>query len=260
MQEVNVDLPPPFALYVVWHPDFTLGDDIGNLLFDHFGSSRYGYVSGSDSVRVTFRNAVEPVSQEPLPIDWNSAGTTAVVVLLDNALVGDQAWSRYVRNLAEQAKQTGFGTRVIPVAMEDGAFGIRLVEQALRWHDWAGPDNAKERQLIRELTDTFIRMLRYDLARLRHPGDGRNALDHYLTNVRVFLSHSKHDDHGESVARELRKWLNANANMAPFLDILNIPAGAPFDCVLARIHRRDAVALAGAGMRGSGKRPQSLDR
>ena len=115
---------------------------------------------------------------------------------------------------------------------EDGVLGIGLVEQALRWHDWAGPDDEKEQQLVRALTDTFIRMLKYNLAQLRHPGIGQNALDDYLTNVRVFLSHSKHGGRGEVVAGALRKWLNDNTNSAPFLDIHNIPAGIPFDLVL----------------------------
>ena len=232
MQDINVDRPPPFTLYVVWHPDFTRGYNIGNFLLDRFGSHRYRYVSGGDSVRVIFRNVAGPGSLEPLPIDWNSAGTTAVVVLLDSTLVGDPAWVHYVHNLAEQAERTGFGTRLIPVAIEDGVLRIGLVEQALRWHDWTGPVDEKERQLVRELTDTFIRMLRYHLARLRHPGDGHNALDDYLTNVRVFLSHSKHDGHGEIVADALRTWLNDNAKAAPFLDVRNIPAGVPFDSVL----------------------------
>ena len=232
MQSISILPPTPFAVYIVWHPDFVEGERIGNLLRNHFDSPRYSHVPGGDSVPVTFRNQAEPVSQEPLPIDWSSSSATAVVVLLDSTLVGDPVWSQYVHNLAEQAKQTGFDTRVIPVAMEDGVLGIGLVEQALRWHDWAGTDDETERRLIRELTDTFTRMLRYHLARLRYPDDGRNALDHYLTNVRVFLSHSKHDDHGESVACALRKWLNDNVNTAPFLDIRNIPAGIPFDLVL----------------------------
>ena len=232
MQDINVDRPPPFTLYVVWHPDFTGGDTIGNLLLDRFGSHRYMYVSGGDSVRVIFRNAAGPGSQEPLPIEWTHAGTTAVVVLLDNTLVENPSWSQYVRNLAEQAERSGFDARVIPVAMEDGVLDIGLVEQALRWHDWAGSGDEKERQLVRELTDTFIRMLRYHLAQLRHPGVDWNALDDYLTNVRVFLSHSKHGGPGEVVADALRTWLNDNTNLAPFLDIRNIPAGVPFDSVL----------------------------
>ena len=90
--------------------------------------------------------------------------------------MGDTVWSQYVRTLTEQAERTGFGTRVIPVAMEDGVLDIGLVEQALHWHDWAEPDDEKEPQLVRELTDTFIRMLRYHLAQLRHPGLARMPL------------------------------------------------------------------------------------
>lgn len=232
MQDINVDPLPPLTLYVVWHPHFTTGDNVGGMLLDHFGSHRYRYVSGGDGMRVMFRNAAGPGSQEPLPIDWVGSGTTAVVLLLDNTLVGDPVWLRYVRNLTEQAGRTAFGTRVIPVAMEEGVLDIGLVEQALRWHDWTGTNDEKGPQLVRELTDTFVRMLRYHLAQLRHPEVGQNDLDDYLTNIRVFLSHSKHSGPGEAIASALRTWLNDNSNLAPFLDFRNIPAGTPFDLVL----------------------------
>ena len=123
MQDVNVDPLPPLALYVVWHPDFTRGDNVGHMLLDHFGCNRYRYVSGGDSVRVMFRNAAGPGSQEPLPIDWGGSGTTAVVVLLDSMLVGDAVWSQYVRTLTEQAGRTGLRHSSYP-----GGYG--------RWCPW----------------------------------------------------------------------------------------------------------------------------
>ena len=232
MEEIITD--PPFMLYIVRHPDFAGGQTIEEMLHRHFGSERYSYVSGGEPVRVAFRNANAPNAHEPFSIDWASSGTTAVVALLDNELAGDQAWLQYVRNIAEEAEQIGLGTLVIPVAMEEGVLDIGLEEQALRWHDWGVSEDEKERQLLRSLNDAFIRMLRHHLAELQRPGDDRDGLDDYLENVRVFLSHCKHDDHGEHIALALRAWLIDNANLAPFIDIHDIPAGVSFASVLDR--------------------------
>ena len=230
MEEINTD--PPFMLYVVWHPDSQSGDSVGNLLLNHFGSHRYRFVSGGDRVRVMFRNTVAPGADEPIPIDWGSSHTAGVVVLLDNALVRDHSWVSYVRMLVDDVREAGFRARVIPVEMENGVLGIGLAEQALRWHHWPGADVEKGSRLVRELKYAFSRMLRHRLAELRHPLDDRNALADYLVKVRVFLSHSKHDAYGEFVARKLRGWLYANADLEAFLDIRDIPAGVPFDLVI----------------------------
>lgn len=219
-------------LYVVWHPDFTIGESVGGLLLDHFGSHRYINVSGGDRLRVTFRNAVRLGANEPTQVDWNSSQTAAVVVLLDNKLIRDHPWVNYVQGLAEEARAAGFRACVIPVAMENGVLDHGLAEQALRWHQWPESQAGRQRRLIRELKYAFIRMLRHRLAELRHPLVDRDALGDFLVKVQVFLSHSKHDAHGLSVAHRLRTWLNDHAQLATFLDIQDIPPGVPFDSVI----------------------------
>ena len=230
MEEIST--APPLTLYVVWHPHYTSGERVGSQLLDHFGSHRFTYVSGGDRVRVMFRNAIAPGAEEPMRIDWDRSQTTAVVVLLDHTLVSDPLWANYVWKLVSEAQEDSFRNRVIPVAMEDGVLHMGLAEQALRWHDWVEPDEEKEWRLVRELKYTFSRMLRHRLTELRHPIDDRDSLGNYLEKVKVFLSHSKHDAHGETVAGKLRTWLNDNANLATFLDIPDIPPGVPFDLVI----------------------------
>ena len=223
----------PFMLYIVWHPEYTHGENVAKFLHDHFGSHRFRYVSGGAQVRVMFRYAVAPGSREPLPIRWSSSDTTAVVVCLDRALAGDSAWVQYVRNVEEQAEERGFGARLIPVTMEEGVSHIGIASQALCWQDWSRPDDGeKEQRLTRELTYAFSRMLRHRLTQLRSANDGQPALGQYLAKVRVFLSHSKHDDYGEVVAQKMRRWLSDNADLAAFLDIIDIPPGISFESVI----------------------------
>ena len=223
----------PFILYVVWHPEYARGEKIARFLHDHFGSHRFRYVSGGAQVRVMFRYVVAPGSGEPLPIEWGDSDTTAVVVLLDHALAGDSAWVQYVGNVEEQAEDRGFGTRVIPVTMEEGVPDIGLAAQALLWRDWARPDDAeREHRLVRELTYAFSRMLRHQLTQLRYAGGDQLALGQFLEKIRIFLSHSKHDDYGEAVAQKMRRWLSDHVDLAAFLDIIDIPPGVSFESVI----------------------------
>lgn len=220
---------PPFTLYVVSYPGYAEGERIAALLRQHFGTDRYHNIVGGAGVTVIFRNTNAPDSATPLPIDWNEAETTAAVVLMDNALANDPAWAQYVRRLAGEAEEKGFGTRVFPVALETGSLDIGLDIQALRWDRWTGNNLEREHRLSRELTYEFSRMLRHRLA--QHTDD-RSARQRYREKIQVFLSHSKHDDHGKVVAEAVRAWLHDNSALASFLDIHDIPAGLSFSSVI----------------------------
>ena len=220
---------PPFTLYVVSYPGCAEGERIATRLRQHFGTDRYRNVVGGAGVTVLFRNTNAPDSATPLPIDWNEAETTAAVVLMDNALANDPAWVQYVRGLAGEAEERGFGTRVFPVALEAGSLDIGLDIQALRWDRWVGNNREREQRLFRELTYEFSRMLRH---RLEQHTDDEGDLQRYRQNIQVFLSHSKHDDHGKVVAEAVRDWLHNNSALSSFLDIHDIPAGLSFSSVI----------------------------
>ena len=226
---MEIATQPPFTLYVIWHPGYADGERIAAYLRQHFGTDRYRNIVGGAGVTVLFRNTSAPDSATPLPVDWNETETTAVVVLLDNTLANDPTWARYIRDLAGEAEKKGFDTRVFPVAMEVGSLDIGLNIQALRWDRWKGSHLEREQRLCRDLTYEFSRMLRHRLG--QHTDDGSD-LQRYRQNIQVFLSHSKHDDHGEVVARAVREWLHNNSALSSFLDVHDIPAGLSVSSVI----------------------------
>lgn len=221
---------PLFALYVVWYPGNAEGERLAGHLRQHFGTDRYRNIVGGAGVTVIFRNTNAPDSATPLPIDWSEAETTAVVVLMDNALANDPAWARYIRGLAGEAEEKGFGTRVFPIALEAESLDIDLDIHALRWDHWTGNGIKREQRLFRELTYEFSRMLRH---RLEQHTDGESGLRRYKQKIQIFLSHSKHDDHGKMVAEAVRDWLHDNSALASFLDVHDIPVGLSFSSVIA---------------------------
>lgn len=230
---------PFLVLYVVWHSGFAGGATLAEALREHFRRKLYENVAGGTGLSVIFRSAVAPGSLSPLPIDLNESETTAVVVLADSTLANDADWVAYVRELAVRTESAGLGARLFPVAIERA--GLVVEEQALRWDQWTGTEADLRQRLLSELTYEFCRMLRHYLEHLRHPAEEEEALEKYLQKVQIFLSHSKHDDDGERIAKLVREQLHAGHGLASFFDVHDIPAGLRFHKVLLKQVRQSAV-------------------
>ena len=220
------------AVYIVWHPNYSEGSDIAELIRGHFRSGRYKNVLGDVGLSVVFRSSPAPNAAMPLDIDLDEAETTAVVVLAESELAGDSAWRGYVDDLINDAEAKGLGSRVFPVVLEEADLDIGLDVQALRWDRWEGNDTEHGQRLIRKLSYAFSRMLRHYIEHLKHPREDDEALKGYLEKVQVFLSHSKHDDDGERIAREIRDWLHQSSGLSSFFDVHDIPPGVRFSKVL----------------------------
>ena len=232
---------PFLALYIVWHPGFSSGADLAEILRKHFRRDLYQNIAGGAGLSVIFRSALAPGSVVPLPINISDAETTGIIVLGDRQFAADPAWVAYVRDLAGAAEAAGLGTRVFPVALDRATITIGLDEQALRWDTWNGTEESRQQRLISELTYEFSRMLRHYLEHLRRPTKSEKALGKYLRKVQIFLSHSKHDDNGERVAHAIRDQLHAGHGLSSFFDVHDIPAGLRFHKVLLQQVKVSAV-------------------
>lgn len=243
-----VDTARPFiVIYVVWHPDFGLGHDVAKALFEHFRRESYEKITGGTGISVVYRFTKANGADEPLPIDFETAETSAVVVLADQNFISDPAWMAYLRKIADQTAATGLATRLFPVAMEPGVVAaLKLDEQILRWSDWKGSIEDLTATLSGHLTFQFCRMLRHYLEHLRRPDQTAQALLGYLKKVDIFLSHSKHDknDAGVQVAMAIRKKLTQRDGLGSFFDVYDIPPGLRFqEVLLSQIEVSAVIAI-----------------
>ena len=243
-----VDIARPFiVIYIVWHPKFAPGHEIARLLFEHFRRENYERITGGTGISVVYRFAMAENSDKPLPIDFSTAETSAVIVLADKNLADDPVWMNYLRELADQTASQGLATRLFPVAMEpDIVPALQLDEQIIPLFKWK--DNLGERAaaLIGHLTFQFCRMLRHYLEHLRRPHEGSQALLGYLRKVEIFLSHSKHDanDAGVRVAEAIRAKLTTQDGLGSFFDVYDIPPGLKFqDVLLTQIGVSAVIAI-----------------
>lgn len=225
---------PTFTLYVVWHPAYQKGRQIADLLRKHFGRDLYRGFEAEHAVSVLERSESAPGARTPLSISWDDSEFTAVVVLAESALIEDPDWTDYVRAMASTAQERGLPAGFFPVIMERRGLELGLVQQALRWDCWVAADGAEPaNKLTLNLTHEFCRMVRHGLKRNQTAdGDRTDSLGSYLEKVRVFISHSKHDDSGKPVANDFRNWIHEHSPLDSFLDVPDIPPGLSFEDVL----------------------------
>lgn len=236
----SIPTRPLLVPYVVWHPAFEQGAIIAEALRAHFRRDLFGSVIGGAGLSVLFRSDAPDGATVPIGFDANDAETTAVILLADSHMVGDDAWKSYVAELSAQADRAGLGFRIIPVAMEREALPI-TIENAVRLDTWSETGDALHAKLISKLTLELCRMLRHYLAHLERPADPVTELDQYLEPVRVFISHSKHAGNGDAIARALRDHIHQGSGISSFFDVHDIPAGTSFETVIEHRVRQSAV-------------------
>lgn len=241
VEKSNIDLARPFfVIYVVWHPNFELGNATASAIMQHFRRDLYNNIVGGAGIPVVFRSVSMPDSETPIPIHLNESETAAIIVLADENLAASKPWIDYIQNLATQTDNSGLNTRLFPVSITASVLPhLSISEQAFRWDLWEGQDSERVSRLKSELTYEFCRMLRYHLAQLQSPA-GKNLLD-YLRKVQIFLSHSKHDDEGVKIATAIRSRIHQGHGLSSFFDVNDIPAGLRFDQVLLEQVRASAM-------------------
>ena len=223
---------PLFALHVIWHPSYSGGQEIANHLRVHFSRDLYKFVGKERGVSVLERSGPTPDGPTPLPIDWNDAEFTAVVALTESMMVDDHAWVNYIRNIAQEAQARGRSVGFIPVTMDSRGVEMEVDQQALRWDIWKTTEGDRNRRLTSGLTHEFCRMLRHHLDELRRPASEKVSFERYLEKIQIFISHSKHDDDGESTAHDIRDWIHKYSPLTSFFDVHDVPPGQPFEIVI----------------------------
>jgi hypothetical protein len=229
------------TIYVVWHPRFADGQRLARILYDHYRRNLYQNVAGGSGIPVIYRFEPAPGRTTPIDIDLVTSEACAVAVLLDENFLKDAQWVAWTERLSQQTDVAGLRARLFPIAIDAGALGIGIPEQALRWFEWAADDETvKERRLLTNLSYQFCRMLRHYLEHLERPAEPDDELLKFLRRVEVFISHSKHDENGSGIATAIRKFVQ-DGGYDSFFDVFDIPIGLRFNKVLLEKVRVSAV-------------------
>ncbi|MEA2604385.1 MAG: hypothetical protein QOF89_5377 [Acidobacteriota bacterium] len=218
---------PPFTLTVIWHPDFELGQQVANQLYEHFRGDAYKGVARNAGIEVLFRSAPAPGSATPLPLVLDRDRCHAVVILVEdhlkNALPG--GWGSYVDEIVQWVDATDEASLVFPIAFNKEALTAHPSLGAtnfIRWYDWPGDEI---RHLTSVLTHELCRLLLPWVKAVEEGKDLPPVVDETPEPVTVFISHSKQD--GDTLARQIRDLIH-QSSLKSFFDAYDIPPGRSF--------------------------------
>ena len=228
-------------MHLIWHPKSSRSAAAARRLAQHFARDRFPVEEPLGLTVFEWSVPSADSTAPPQPI-FQEGVVHAVVVLIDDQIEADPAWTQYVVDVAAQctaptADDAPQQRHLLPVAMNPVSaisLSTDLDAQALRWHNWTGDDRARASRLIREVTYAAARLL-------RAVADREFGLASQMQTVKVFLSHSKHDRAGPRVAHRIRSWLSQDVHLSAFLDVVNIPPGLPPDEVLEESLRQSAI-------------------
>ncbi|MEA2940706.1 MAG: hypothetical protein QOD09_1235 [Bradyrhizobium sp.] len=239
---MTIPTKPFLAIHVAWHPAFGEGEKIARTLFEHYRRNLYQNVAGGTGIPVMYRSTPPAGSVVPIDIDLESAETAAVILLVDENWANSAEWLAWGKKVSDEADRMGLRAFVFPVAVDQTGIERGVVpEQAVRWDQWgAESDAVKLRRMLTALSYEFCRMLRQYLERLQQPSVSDDDLESYLRRVQVFVSHSKHDEHGVKIAQKIRGFVQDRGYDA-FFDVFDIPIGQRFDRVLLLKVKKSAV-------------------
>ncbi len=220
---------PCLSIYVVWRPeadatgvDKSKGLELARLIYSTFARDIEKPLTSGLGISVLFRSAAANEGTHiPLPIDLEQSEHSAVILLVNSAMVTNQEWGDYAKKLSGRVKAAGGRHRIFPVSLSKAAmqFDSALGQtNFIRYHEWASEDGKNSSELMLWLTHELCRFL--NQPRSAAPGAVLSPKP-----IRLFISHAKQD--GVPLAERFREAI-ADTPAAVFFDSIDIAPGYDF--------------------------------
>ena len=190
--------PPILEIYVLWHPDDTIGSSVTDWLIEHFHGPAYSGLAGG-AVEVYHRSAAwtEPTGpprplpfMEPLPADLPAGQITVVIPVLGRAMaraVRDHSgWRKYLEAVFDADDDSS----------PEGRAGVAVLPLPAPGADLAGSSLARIASRLQALPKSAAgspTVLAREVAQAIAQRVARSFTDADLDpRVTVFISHTKH--------------------------------------------------------------------
>ncbi|MED3201288.1 TIR domain-containing protein [Bacillus toyonensis] len=222
---------PSLKIYVMWHPKFNLGKHYAEQIYSNFGREiQTDIIYRRPGIPVFFINDTDKA------INLDEAKHTAIIVLVDDEMVIDSEWDKFLGELQQAVKGRKDGKhRIYPVSLSKHAFHIESIRgiNYIRLHE-INDEKKKLKRLLVSATHEISRLL------LNHP---RVAGETDLSTVPVslFLSHAKKD--GAELAQSIKCFIHQETSLKTFFDATDIAAGYSFSKEISQSIKMKETAL-----------------
>jgi len=232
----------PLTLTVVWHPSAPEGKVAAEALAQWFEPMTGGLLSGLRiPVRVRSLSATGAPNDPPPPIALDEADVNLVLLIGTRRLIeaAGAEWRDFFDRLLADRNGRGERDHIMVAALEPTALALPQAPdlQGERTYEWdqdlfievdgstrAGPGLT---QLAIVIADNFAYRLLFLQEQETNPVVSLATWS--PSRQKLFLSHTKHDQHGLALAKELFRLLQQNRyGLEVFFDAYNLRAGVNF--------------------------------
>lgn len=219
----------PLNIYIVWHPNSLISENIAKELYNSFCRDYQNPLSRGLGIPVYFRFK-KLKNNKPVDLDFNNAEKNAVILLIDEEYFLDNSFKEYT---TEIVKQINNDNRVYPISLFNKAYtigcglsniqftnGTLFLEEKL--------DLEKKEDLNKSIKKIKSEVL-HDCARLLmdfHPIHEDKEKHRMGSPVKLFLSHAKYD--GEVTTIKFKQFIEKNLKLDVFFDTVDIANGYDF--------------------------------
>jgi hypothetical protein len=220
---------PCLNVYVAWRPeadaagvDKSRGLELARLIYSTFTRDIEKPLNYGLGIPVFFRSVASgQVARTPPQIEFEQAERSAVILLVNSAMVTDPDWEEYVTELSRRVSAASGRHRIFPVSLSKAAlqFDSALGQtNFIRYHEFVSDGGQNSSELMLWLTHELCRFL--NRPRSAAPGAVLSPKP-----IRLFISHAKQD--GVPLAEKFREAI-ADTPAAAFFDSIDIAPGYDF--------------------------------
>lgn len=225
----------PLNIYVLWHPNFTEGQNYANKIYQTFNRDTEFVLARNLNIPVFYRSKSRKENDVLLPIPLQEADKNAIVLLIDENLFNTEKWHEYIKGIIPNINEN---TRVYPVALTPYAScfleadGFTLL-QNIKLHDVKSEDREKE---FEKRWKVLKSRLLHDITRMvldiESVADAISNKKLVPPPVKLFISHAKAD--GEKLANDFKVFVEKNSKINTFFDANDISDGYDFEDEIER--------------------------
>lgn len=211
----------PLSIFVVWHPNYLEGQQIADFLYSSLCRDSSKPLIRSMGIPVYYRTTRVKETNKPITINFNESEHTAVIALIDDHFVIDEAFSNYLDDIFDECNSEKNKRRVYPIAISNNAFQVSTKFSSVNFIR-VNQNETTKTQIKCDILHELCRLL----LNMRNAKDEMDTLE-IAAPIKLFISHSKHDD-SKTDAIAFRDFINSETQLKTFFDANDIAYGSDF--------------------------------
>ncbi len=221
----------PLSVFIVWHPDFSEGQQIADFLYTVLCRDSSKPLIRSMGIPVYFRGTKAANENQPINIDFAESEFTAVIALVSDEFVVDKEFGNYLDKIFDECNSFNNKRRIYPIAISKNAFNVSTKLSPInfiRVTKAIGIDcsTGKKGNIFSQIKSPVLHELCRLLMNMKKATDELDSLT-ISPPIKLFISHSKHDE-SKLDAAKFRDYINSQTQLKTFFDTNDIAYGSNF--------------------------------